>query len=81
MTINERLKNIMIQHNHQISEAQISSETNIIEDLGMDSLQWMLIIIEVETEFGIQLDDELMLMEDLTVVGKLEKVIERLLSK
>ena len=50
-------------------EVSIEPETNIINDLGLDSLQIIEFLLTVEDELGVELDFETMDMDALTSVG------------
>ena len=41
-----------------VSEDEVSLETTFIQDLGADSLDVLQIIMEMETEFGLKIEDE-----------------------
>lgn len=58
----------------EVPEDSITADTNIIDDLGADSLDVVELIMSVEDEFGIQIPDED--AADLTTVGKIADYIE-----
>lgn len=41
-----------------VSEDEVSLETTFVQDLGADSLDVLQIIMEMETEFGLKVEDE-----------------------
>lgn len=41
-----------------VSEDEVSLETTFVQDLGADSLDVLQIIMEMETEFGLKIEDE-----------------------
>ena len=41
-----------------VSEDEVSLETTFVQDLGADSLDLLQIIMEMETEFGLKIEDE-----------------------
>ena len=41
-----------------VSEDEVSLETTFVQDLGADSLDVLQIIMEIETEFGLKIEDE-----------------------
>ncbi len=57
-----------------VSEDDITLETDIIEDLGADSLDVMELMMTLGDEFDIQIDDSE--IESITTVGALVNYIE-----
>ena len=66
-TAEQRLKRILIDL-LGIDESQVTPDAKFVEDLGMDSLDTVELVIEVEEEFGFEIPDED--AEKLTTVGK-----------
>ena len=60
----------------EVSPESISTETNLVDDLGADSLDVVELIMSVEDEFGISVPDED--AAGLTTVGKIIDYIEKL---
>lgn len=58
----------------EVSADSISADTNIVDDLGADSLDVVELIMSVEDEFGLQISDED--ATELTTVGKIVEYIE-----
>lgn len=69
----EKIQNILAEQ-FEISADTISVETNIVDDLGADSLDVVELIMSVEDEFGLSISDED--AAELTTVGKLIEYIE-----
>lgn len=59
---------------------KISSETDLIKDLGFDSITIIQLILDIEETFDIEINDEIE-YEELVLVGKLEKLIIDKLKK
>lgn len=57
-----------------VSEDQVKSEANFIEDLGADSLDIVELVMVFEEEFGLEIPDED--AETLKTVGDAVKYIE-----
>lgn len=55
-------------------DVDIRSETDIIKDLGFDSITIMELVIEIESKFNIEFDDDLQ-YEDIFNIDKLETYI------
>ena len=58
---------------------QITEETDIINDLGADSLDIVELMMSLENEFGLLITDEM--TADVHTVGEVAEVIERLLDQ
>ena len=64
----EKIQNILADQ-LDIPAESITAETNIVEDLGADSLDVVELVMSVEDEFGLSISDED--AAELTTVGKL----------
>ena len=72
MEINKRVTEII---QDKLGVDEISSDDNLIEDIGADSLDIVELVMELEREFGIQiLDDEI--DSNFTTVGHLIDFIQ-----
>ena len=60
----------------EIPEDKISMDTNIIDDLGADSLDVVELIMSLEDEFGIAISDED--AAQLYTVGRIVEYLEKL---
>ena len=64
----------MIASQLQVDAATITPESRLVEDLRADSANVMVMILELETEFGIEVEDEVIL--NLKTVGDVVKYID-----
>lgn len=55
-------------------EKDIAAESRLVEDLGADSANVMVMILDLETEFGIDVEDDVIMT--LKTVGDVVKYIE-----
>ena len=62
-----------------IDPADIRPESNIIDDLGADSLDIVEMLTEMESEYNILITDER--VRELTTVGEIAKFLEELIRK
>ena len=53
----EQIKSILVKH-LKVDPNTITENTNLLEDLGADSLDLVEIIMEFETKFGLEIPDE-----------------------
>ena len=51
----------MIAEQLQVDAAAITPESRLVEDLKADSANVMVLILELESEFGIEVEDEVIL--------------------
>ena len=70
----EKVRN-MIATQLQVDPASITMESRLVEDLKADSANVMVMILEMETEFGMEVEDEVILQ--LKTVGDIVEYIEK----
>lgn len=70
----EKVRN-MIATQLQVNPASITMESRLVEDLKADSANVMVMILEMETEFGMEVEDEVILQ--LKTVGDIVDYIEK----
>ena len=64
----------MIAEQLQVDAGTITPESRLVEDLKADSANVMVLILELESEFGIEVEDDVIL--GLKTVGDVVKYIE-----
>ena len=65
----------MIAEQLQMDAVGITRESRLVEDLRADSANVMVMILELETEFGLEVEDEVIL--NLKTVGDVVDYIEK----
>ena len=76
MKISERLiKVFSAAMNREIALEELQDK-NVIEVLGLNSVDALEVLIRVEGEFGIQIDDEDLSIELVSSIAALEKYIQ-----
>ena len=71
----EKIQAILAEQ-FEVSADSVSEDTNLVDDLGADSLDVVELIMSIEDEFGISVSDEDAV--GLTTVGKIVDYIEKL---
>lgn len=56
MNMYERVKNVLVA-NLQIDEKEIKPESELVNDLGINSLELADLVLTCEEEFGLEIDD------------------------
>ena len=64
----------MLAEQLQVDASTITENSRLVEDLRADSANVMVMILELETEFGIEVEDEVIL--NLKTVGDVVKYID-----
>ena len=64
----------MISSQLQVEPSTITPETRLVEDLKADSANVMVMILELESEFGVEVEDEVIMK--LKTVGDVASYIE-----
>lgn len=71
----EKVKSVLAQQ-FELEPESITMDTNLIDDLGADSLDVVELIMSLEDEFGISISDED--AAQLLTVGKIVDYLEKL---
>ena len=72
------IKELIININPSVKELIDDGDNNLIEDLELDSVELMLLLVEIENRYGINFEDEVLLIESLTTIDKLADFIKEL---
>ncbi|MFD2116632.1 acyl carrier protein [Paenibacillus yanchengensis] len=65
----------------EVDEKQLTDDTNLIMELGIDSLKLVEFIVEIETTFGISVPDEMMIGENFSTIKKTMETIGVIIKK
>ncbi|MBN1600184.1 MAG: hypothetical protein JW915_01185 [Chitinispirillaceae bacterium] len=80
--IADKLKNIIVEvKNQEVSGDSIADSTNLVTDVGIDSLQLINFILSIEDEFEIELDFDSFDLDHLNRFGSLVEFVEGCISK
>lgn len=69
----EKIKKILSEQ-FEINEGLITLESNLVDDLGANSLDFVDIAMSIEDEFGIEVPEEL--VEKISTVGDIVNFVE-----
>lgn len=58
----------------KMSASEIEDDANLVDDLGMDSLDYIEVVMEIEEKFAIRIDDEK--LEPIKTMGELIALVE-----
>ena len=64
----------MVAEQMGVDAAQVKPESRLKEDLQADSASVMMLVMDVETEFGIEVEDDA--IEKVKTVGEMARYIE-----
>ena len=62
-------------------DIDIIEHVDLIDDLGMDSITFISIVVEIEAHFGIEVPDDMLLLEYFKCVDDIVAVIEHEVAK
>ncbi len=69
----EQLRDVIVE-NLGVSEEEVTLESNLIDDLGADSLDAVELSMAIEDEFDVEIEDEE--FQELKTVGDILRAIE-----
>lgn len=65
----------IIANQFQVAPSSLKKETRLVEDLKADSANVMVLILDLESEFGLEVEDEVIMK--LKTVGDVVEYIEK----
>ena len=58
-------------------DTDVIEYADLIDDLGMDSITFISIVVEIEAHFGIEIPDQMMLLECFRQVDDIVSIVEK----
>lgn len=77
MAIEQRLKEIIHEVKKEISIEDIRMDKNLVDDFGMDSMEMLEFVAELEEAFQIELEDDELDTDVISDITKILQIIER----
>ena len=78
MNVEQTLKELIVRvAMKDVDVNSINEKTILTNDLGYDSVQIIELIVELENEFNIEIEDDDLEIENLTIYRKLHEIVER----
>lgn len=62
-------------------DIDIIEYVDLIDDMGMDSITFISIVVEIEAHLGIEVPDDMLLLENFKCVDDIVNIVENELSK
>ena len=78
--MNKKLYRMIIDNSKVELHTEINENTNLIEDLGYDSIELMILLVQLEEALGINFDDMDLDYNNLVICGELNKLVEHYFS-
>ncbi len=76
----EKVKKIIMDELH-LSEEEITLDTNLSEDLGVDSLDLYQVILNIQDEFNVEFPDEIFESDSMKTVRDCVEALQTELAK
>lgn len=74
----EKIKNILVEEVKLIVEGDVVNEkTHLQNDYAINSMQMVVLLVEIEKEFKIEMDDENVTQETIVDINQLLTYLER----
>lgn len=62
----------------ELLKEQVKTDTNLITDLGIDSMKMVEFIVMLENEFDVQVPDEMMVGDNFYTIGQTFETIRKI---
>jgi len=59
----------------------LENDTNIIEELGIDSINMITLVVKIEEMLGLEIPDEALIMENFSTINKICEQIKIIVNK
>ena len=77
----EKIWDLVVKNAGDTSEdldimVEVKNDIDLINDLGYDSLRLITLIIDIESHYGIEIDDRYLLLDVLRKFNAIEKIVK-----
>lgn len=72
----EKLRELIVSSGDSIAIDKITEETDLISDFGFNSINIIQLVVEIESTFDIEIDDENLLQEKLSSYKNLVQMLK-----
>jgi acyl carrier protein len=82
-SVTEKLNFVILQCaklSQDIESIMFNDYTDLVDDLSFDSINIISLVIQLESEFNIQIPDDYLLYEELRNYSKLRDIVKKLIS-
>lgn len=78
--VEEVIREIILSNLLNSKEVNITLETNLIKDVGMDSISLMMMVVSIEEKFNIELPDEFFTEDNLSKFSNIVSTVQTILN-
>ena len=71
----------LIKNSLGAADVAFDEQSDLLNDLGFNSISWMSLITDLEKEFKIEFDEEFLLFEKLRTVSSIISCISQILGR
>lgn len=77
----DKLKDLVLASakRQELTRDDLTEQTDLVDDLEFDSISFVKLVVDIESLFGIEFDDDMMDYEVLTSYGKLWEYVKQAL--
>jgi len=72
----EKLKELIVSCRDSVELEKINEETDLVRDFGFNSINIIQLVVEIESVFDIEIDDENLLQEKLSPYKNLIEILK-----
>ena len=78
--IEQIIREIILSNLLNPKEVNISAQTNLVKDIGMDSISLIMMVVSIEEKFNIELPDDFLTEDNLSSYSNIVSIVETMLN-
>ena len=78
--IEQIIREIILSNLLNPKEVNISAQTNLVKDIGMDSISLIMMVVSIEEKFNIELPDDFLTEGNLSSYSNIVSIVETMLN-